>query len=173
MRDISKVFAAVCVALSFSAGSCNVGDSNESTSDSFNPSSVVIDNSGSSGDDDAAFDGVNPVCDMIMSLDGPDVGFLWKPEGDTTAEGFRNTAVVLLPVEFEVLCNDVFVTTVNGEVEEGVPFGFTNGNRQTWRFSKFGGEYEPRVTCVDTSRLAEVGPQECVWVFPDSSVRQD
>jgi hypothetical protein len=163
---ISCVFITGC---EFSNGRKSTSSVDSSTNDSFNDNSVqtgaeineqaqacVVDES----EDVNSCE--NPVCDQIMTLDGPgEKGFLWKPENED-----GGPAVVLLPKKFVRTFQKVLITRKDGEVEEGAFTGFTNPDRQTWRFLLDGENYLPRI-------VAQEFKQECVWVFPDAGERQD
>lgn len=105
--------------------------------------------------------GENPRCVGVQSLDGTG-GFLWKPESE--ADG---NLVILFPAEFVSVFVNVFAFPVeSGEAQVGTFAGFTNDSRQTYRFPRPGGDYTGRV-------LADAGDQECEWLVPDPSSRQD
>ena len=134
---------------------CNFDLGNSSSQDQDNDI-ITIDNS----DNSTGGVGDNPLCKGVQSIDGPG-GFLWKPESDSTG-----TLVVLFPEEFTNQFLAVEAELLDGTIEEGVFDGFTNGDRQTWRFSKPGSEYSGRL-------LIDAGNQDCEYRVPDPSVRQD
>lgn len=161
MKDISKYLLLVYVL----AAGCDVAEigntskENNSITDSQNISNVEI----NEADEEVVLEqGENPVCDSVMSVDEMGSGIRWKVE--SAADG---NLVILFPAEFVNRFVSVSVPRAeDGELEEGVFSDFTNGKRQTWRFSMPGGEYEPQVIADDTTQV-------CEWIFPDSSVDWD
>lgn len=151
-----KIFCALALLLSsgcdLNVGGTKSGDKSETT--------TTIINEEVPADTGAGF-GENPRCVGVQSIDGAG-GFLWKPEAE--ADG---NLVILFPAEFVSVFVNVFTFPVeSGEAEVGMFAGFTNDNRQTYRFSRPGGDYTGRV-------LADAGDQECEWLVPDPSSRQD
>ena len=146
--------------LAILAGCQFSADKSSSDKNDSSVSTVDIDNNAK---DEEVVAGENPICDSTMSVDGLPGGFTWKPVAE--AEG-DDTAVVLFPAEFVNRFTRVFAYTLEGDEEEAVFSGFTNGGRQTWRFPSTGENYKPEVHAEEFSQV-------CVWIFPDSSVRQD
>ena len=145
----------------------NDTDGSGNTDNSTNDSNDVIDNSidvlESDEDSDGADDndGENPDChETTNGVDGAG-GFLWKPISE--ADG---NLVILFPPEFDVKFFKVLVFDLEGSIEQGEFTGFTNGDRQTWRFSSPGGVYTGRVV-VDAIN------QECIWFVESPEERQD
>lgn len=174
MRYIHRA-SLLLVALSLSVASftsCKgiegFNDTSNSVDNSTNDSNNIIDNSlnlteDSEGNDPLgdSDDGFNPDCsENINGTDGVG-GFLWKPESESDGN-----LVILFPAEYDVRFMAVSVFLPDGTVEDGEFRGFTNGDRQTWRFNRFGGEYTGRIIVDATS-------QECVFFVENPSERQD
>jgi hypothetical protein len=134
---------------------CGVDIGNSSSQDEDNDI-TTIDNSDNSQGGDAN----GRLCKGVQSIDGTG-GFLWKPASDTDGK-----LVVLFPEEFVDEFLSVSAELPDGGIEEGVYAGKTNGDRQTWKFSKPGGEYAGRL-------IVDAGTQECEWIVDDPSERQD
>ena len=110
----------------------------------------------------------NPRCLGTMGVDGEN-GFLWKPVSEKDGN-----LVILFPAAFDELFSQVCVFLAEvledeepqecGTLNDGEPF--SNGERQTWRFSRPGSSYTGRVVATDID-------QECVWVVPNPDTRQD
>jgi hypothetical protein len=130
---------------------CNVGDvGSSSKSDSDNTNTSVINNR---PDGDGASNGQ---CSGVMSLDG-NGGFLWKPVSESDGK-----PVVLFPKSFSVKFDQVVSEGVNGDFYEGKFAGFQNDARQHWRFSEHASKHVGRIVADD-----------CEWVFPEPTERQD
>ena len=108
-----------------------------------------------SPDDSVNGSGSNPVCLEIQNIGG---GFLWKPISES-----NGNLVVLFPKEFTETFQSV---TVNGE--SGNFSGFANGDRQHWRFSLPGGDYQSPATII-----AESLNGECQWIVSNTSERAE
>lgn len=170
---LKNIFS-ITLLLSIIVGSsnCDVGnvsknsDTNSSVNDSnnFTDNSLNIEEPSEELDDvlpGDSSDGINPFCDS--EANGPDGGggFLWKAVSE--ADG---NLVILFPAEFDVKFLSVQVVDLSGNIEVGSFAGFTNGDRQTWRFTSPGSAYTGEVT-VDAIT------QECFWFVPNPSKRQD
>lgn len=94
-----------------------------------------------------------------VGVGGPDGegGFLWKPASDKDGN-----LVILFPARFDKQFIAVYVEDLEGGVEEGSFAGFTNPDRQTWRFSRNGAEYTGVVR-------ADLIVEECEWRVPEPS----
>jgi hypothetical protein len=139
------------LALILVGSGCNVGDvGSSSKSDSDNTNTNVINNrpDGTGASNDA--------CDGVMSLDGAG-GFLWKPVSESD-----NKPVVLFPKSFSVKFEQVISEGVNGDFYEGKFAGFQNDSRQHWRFEESAELHVGRIIADD-----------CEWVFPEPTERQD
>lgn len=144
---------------------CDIG--NSSRSDSSSSISTITTNTNieegedgidGGGDDE---DGANPDCsDGVNGVDGPG-NFLWKSESETDGN-----LVILFPSEFDVVFLGVEVIDVDGNIEDGVFTGFSNGGRPTWRFNMSGDSYTGRITVDDVG-------QECEWFVEEPGERQD
>lgn len=120
-----------------------------------------IDNSINNSDESEPTFGSNPQCSQgTNSIDGPG-GFLWKPESEGDGK-----LVLLFPTEFITQFLNVLMERVEGTFENATFTGFSNGARQTWRGQSTGIAYTGRV-------VVDAGNQECEWVVPDPTVRQD
>lgn len=94
-------------------------------------------NSGGNGQEITDDAPQNPLC-------GPMQGFLWKPQSDSDGN-----AVVLLPPVFKA--EFISVCTFNSDNDECARFtGFSNGDRQTWRFREPGCKYGKRFRVIAT-----------------------
>lgn len=95
---------------------------------------VDIGNSSKASEDDNSVD--------IDIAQGSDTGatcpasLLWKPISESDGK-----LVILFDEAFDEEFEAVTVTDLEGTEEQGVFSGFTNGNRQTWRFPKEGAQY--------------------------------
>lgn len=136
--------------------SLNLGGGKNGSPDD-NSDFIVSNQTGTKND---PFSGKNPNCLGTMSIDG-EGGFLWKP----VSESDGNLAI-LFPKEFKSRFFDVLVSKEDGDQESGSFVGFTNGERQTWRFEDAGHEYTGIVQ-------VDAGSQTCEWIVPDPSERQD
>ena len=106
-------------------------------------------------------DGSNPDCSADpFGVDGAN-GFLWKPVSDS-----RDSLVVLFPSDYDVQFERVVTTRLDGTQEDGVFSGFANGNRQHWRFSLSGENYNGALQIFDES-------QECSAFVANPDQRQD
>jgi len=116
---------------------------------------------GSSSKTDSENDNsVNTTITTISSGEGNAVGecaksFLWKPVSESDGN-----LVVLFPKGFTYF--DVTAQDLEGNFEPGVLSGYTNGARQTWRFSRPGEEY-----------TGELIADECDWTVEDPSKRTE
>ena len=108
-----------------------------------------------SPDDSVNGSGSNPECLTVQDINE---GFLWKPESDS-----NGNLVVLFPKNFTEKFQSV---SVNGEL--GVFAAFANGNRQHWRFSKPGSNYEATAMVKAISMGGE-----CEWVIPNPAERTE
>ena len=108
-----------------------------------------------SPDDSIDGSGTNPICLTVQDIGN---GFLWKPVSES-----NGNLVVLFPKDFTETFQSV---TVNGE--SGNFSGFANGDRQHWRFSKSGAEYEAPAIVKAISMGGE-----CEWVIPNPSERTE
>lgn len=158
MKPQYKTLATVILMLLFMSG-CDFDVSGDTAQNSFNDSS---DNSVNNDiilaedffEDDADCSG------LIQGQDGSG-GFLWKPESEKDGN-----LVVLFPAEYDEPFVAVFVETIGAEIEAGEFDGFSNPNRQTWRFSSPGSAYTGTVR-------ADLGTQECVWQVGRPEIVQD
>lgn len=92
-------------------------------------------------------------------------GFLFKPEAERDGK-----LVVLLPAEFTGSIASLLLKDENGnEIERGTHGGATNGNRDTYRFSKPGSEYSGPLTVELT--LASGG--KVTYAIPNPGERVD
>lgn len=140
---------------------CKASFSGDNTEGSFNDSSDnSIDNSITEIIDDDLENGEADCAGEVLGVDGPG-GFLWKPESDSDGN-----LVILFPPEYGVEFIAVYVETLAGETEGGVFAGFSNPNRQTWRFSLPGEAYTGRVR-------VDLGTQECLWNVSQPGNTQD
>jgi hypothetical protein len=114
-----------------------------------------IDNFGINGNEGDAVK-----CVGIGGVDGSG-GFLWKPMSESDGN-----LVILFPSKFDKKFLDVLVEDLDGNVESGAFAGFTNPDRQTWRFSKNGAEYTGVVR-------ADLITQECAWRVSSPEEVQD
>lgn len=105
-------------------GNFNISDENQNSSVNTNISNITFSDYESRQGEDVCFSG----------LLGD--GFLWKPESESDGN-----LVVLFPREFQDPFLAVIAETIEGESELGRLVGFTNGERQTWRFSQSGINY--------------------------------
>lgn len=173
IMDMKRLIIFLTILMFFLFTGCGVdsfNESSESTDNSTNDSNNVIDNSVDILEDDEDSDdvdggedsdGENPDCSVgTNGVDGAG-GFLWKP----ISEGDGNL-VILFPAEFDVPFRDVFVFATGGDIESGNFVGFSNGNRQTWRFDFPGSAYTGQVTVDDIG-------QECDWFVESPGERQD
>ena len=152
---MERIIVSLIVAICLLACDSSIGNSSKNSSDT-NISN--IDNSINNPENDSP-NGQNPNCSGINGIDGSG-GFLWKPEGENTGN-----LVVLFPSEFTDRFLSV-VATIAGDFEEGTFTGFSNGDRQTWRFSKPGSAYDGKL-------IVDANNQECVWQVANPSDRQD
>ena len=106
----------------------------------------------------------NPPCTEVMK---PSDGFLWKPESDPNSSR-PGVLVILLPSKFVVPFDSLCVERKNGETECGDYSGKSNGERQTWRFTKPGCRYK-------SNQLVEAlePTQTCRWSIKDSCKRNE
>jgi hypothetical protein len=118
------------------------------------------DNSYNVNDDDSSDISSVECSDGIQGVDGAE-GFLWKPQGDSDGN-----LVILFPSEYTDRFLSVKVQTLDGVVESGTFSGFSNPDRQTWRFKSSGDAYLGTVT-------VDLGNQECIWKVEDPSIRND
>jgi hypothetical protein len=92
-------------------------------------------------------------------------GFLFKPESERDGN-----LVVLMPAEFTGSITSLLLKDANGnEVERGTHSGATNGNRDTYRFTKPGAEYTGPLTVEMT--LASGGT--ITYAIPNPGDRVD
>jgi len=148
---------------------CNIGNTDkDSTDSSTNDSNNIIDNSLNITEDSESpdpltdnDDGFNPDCsENINGTDGVG-GFLWKPVSESTGN-----LVILFPASYDQRFMSVSTFLPDGSVEAGEFRGFTNGDRQTWRFNFSGDRYTGRV-------IVDATTQECIWFVEEPSQRQD
>lgn len=105
----------------------------------------------------------NPKCRKraMSASDGP-LGFLWK-NGD-----HDGNAVVLLPKKFTRKFRSVSANRKNGKRERAFFTGYSNGNRQTWRWKR------PIDQFKDNSLVKAVRRKKtCKWRLGDASRRND
>jgi hypothetical protein len=170
---IKKMFKASlfsALALGFVACGLEAGNESSSVVDTDIGNDNRVDNSvrwergesgGGVGFDDEK--GANPNCSsgVQSGADGA-LGFLWKPESENDG-----ALVVLFPSAYDVEFERVEAELANGAgVEAGEFAGFTNGDRQTWRFDESGGAYSGLVLVYDKA-------QECMWQVSTPSERVD
>jgi hypothetical protein len=92
-------------------------------------------------------------------------GFLFKPESES-----NGNLVVLLPAEFTGSITDLILKDAEGnEIERGTLSGVTNGGRDTFRFTKPGGDYPENLTVE--MKLDSGGT--VTYSIPDPSERVD
>lgn len=80
---------------------------------------------------------------------------LWKPISESDGN-----LVLLFPASFKKAFEAVFVYDLEGLVESGEFAGFTNGARQTWRFSKPGSEYDGEIEIETGEETCELSVKE-------------
>jgi hypothetical protein len=120
---------------------------------------VDIGNSSKASEDDNSVD-IDIAQNGEAAADCPS-SLLWKPVSESDGK-----LVVLFPSEFDEEFESVSVMSAEGEIEQGIFAGFTNGDRQTWRFSKEGGEYTGVVEVQTES-------ESCSVVVSDPAERND
>lgn len=143
------LFSSLLWACDLNVGGSQDGDSEDTT--------IISNDTSESGSGNL---GDNPRCPAVGSLDGAG-GFLWKPESEKDGN-----LVILFPKEYVTPFLTVLAFKENGTADSGAFTGFTNDDRQTWRFPLRGSEYTGRV-------LVDAGDQECEWFVPDPSRVQD
>jgi hypothetical protein len=160
----------VCGLIALGASGCGLeaGNDNDSVIDTDIGNDNRVDNSvrweprenTDSQDDDQL--GKNPDCSAgINGADGSG-GFLWKPVSESDG-----ALVVLFPAAYDVEFERVEAELAGGSsVEAGEFAGFTNGNRQTWRFNEEGKEYSGMLFVYDEA-------QDCTWQVSTPAQRVD
>ena len=131
----------------------NIGNKSNSNKNSNNDNSI---NNVNNTDDKST----NGDCNNININDGNE-GFLWKPVSESDG-----LPVVLLPAELEK-AEAVFVKNLNDEFEQARFSGFTNPDRQTWRFSISTSEMLNNLLFIQTSE------KTCTIDLVNKDIRQD
>lgn len=99
------------------------------------------------------------------NVDGPNGGFLFKPEADHSGK-----LVVLLPEAMGHKVESVLLKDKDGKVvEEGSSSGYANGNREHWRFDRTGADYPKNIEVVVKFENGE----KKIYKIDDPSKRYD
>lgn len=103
--------------------------------------------------------GINPLCTGTGALSSS--GFIYKPVSDSDGK-----IVVLFPSEFTVKFESVSAVSTGAEEIPGVFTGFSNPDKQTWRFP---------LSAVDFSGILLIinGAEKCTLEVPDPAVRYE
>jgi hypothetical protein len=109
----------------------------------------------------------NPVCTTEMPFKN---GMLWKPKSDPSSWVPEKLVVLIDPSfekQFDICEAELKKSRVLSNIVELKFFGFSNGDRQTWRAFHEGSKF------IDDGYIRCIGEgQICTWRFQGSSAER-